>query len=320
MGVMMKAWRFDRYGGPGVMQLVELPLLQPSAGEVLVKVLASGINPSDVKNVAGHFHTPLPRTPGRDFAGVIVAGDGRDGEEVWGSGPGFGVARDGTHAEYVVMPSAWVAAKPTSLGMAQAASVGVPYLAAWSSLITAGKLHEGEIILVTGVAGAVGRAATQIAHRHKARVIGAGRSDANPSGADDVVSTQADDWVEKVRSLTGGRGVDLVFDVIGGALFEPALKTLRHGGRQIAIASNPQTVGFNLVDFYHHSLRLVGVDTMALSGEAIAGIMNHLRNGFEDGSYQSPTIQTWAFDEVVDAYQAVLDAKQPAKNVLTMHS
>lgn len=314
----MKAWRFDRYGGPDALHQVELPVPRPGTGEVLVKILASGINPSDVKNVAGHFKAPTPRTPGRDFAGVIVAGDGRDGEEVWGSGPGFGVARDGAHAEYMLMPSSWAAAKPADLGMAQAAAVGVPYLAAWSSLIIAGNLQKDETILVTGVSGAVGRAATQIAHRHKARVIGADLSDANPSRADAVVSTQTDDWVDRVRTLTNGRGVDMVLDAIGGALFEPALKTLRHGGRQIAIASNPQVVGFNLVDFYHHSLRLIGVDTMALGGEEIAQIMNHLRDGFEDGSYQPPNIETWPFDQAVAAYQAVLAGGKPVKHVLMM--
>lgn len=316
----MKSWRFERYGGPEVMQRVELPVPQPGAGEVLVRILASGINPSDVKNVAGHFRAPLPRTPGRDFAGVIAAGDGRDGEEVWGSGPGFGVARDGTHAEYVLMPSAWVAAKPAALGMAQAAAVGVPYLAAWMSLVTAGHLHEDETVLVTGVSGAVGRAATQIAHHLRARVIGAGLTDANPAHADAVVSTRAGDWVERVRALTDGRGVDLVLDAIGGALFEPALKTLRHGGRQIAIASNPQRVGFNLVDFYHHSLCLTGVDTMALSGEEIAHIMNHLRAGFEDGSYAPPNTQTWPFDQAIAAYHAVLVGGEPVKHVLTMQA
>ena len=74
----MRAWRFDHYGTPDVMSLRELPMPVPGPGEVLVKVLASGVNPSDAKNVSGHFKAPLPRVPGRDFAGVIVAGDGRE--------------------------------------------------------------------------------------------------------------------------------------------------------------------------------------------------------------------------------------------------
>jgi NADPH:quinone reductase len=314
----MNALRFDRYGAPDVMQFVELPRPQPGAGEVRIKVLASGVNPSDVKNVAGHFKAPLPRVPGRDFAGIIVDGAGREGEEVWGSGPGFGVARDGAHAEYVTMPSAWVTRKPANLSMQQAAAIGVPWLAAWSALVTAGDLREGETSLVTGVSGAVGHAATQIAHARSARVIGASTSSANPSGADAVIDTTRQDLEHEVLALTDGRGVDLVLDAVGGTLFEPCLKSLCRGGRQIAIASNLQVVSFNLVDFYHRSARLIGVDTMALSGEGIAAIMDHLREGFDTGNYQLPAVQTWPFEQALAAYDAVLTSRQRVKHVLTM--
>jgi len=315
---MMKAWRFDRYGPPHVLVLEEHPIPTPGPGEVLIKVLASGINPSDVKNVSGHFKTLMPRVPGRDFAGVVVTGGRREGEEVWGSGPSFGVARDGAHAEYLVMPSAWVPRKPPNLSMQQAAAVGVPYLAAWSSLITAGALEPGETVLITGVSGAVGHAATQIAHRGKARVIGAATSSANPSGADVIIDTTHQDLAHEVLALTNGRGVDLVLDAIGGALFEPCLKALRHGGRQVAIASNLQVVNFNLVDFYHGMHHLIGVDTMGLSGTQIATVLESLREGFEDGSLQPPRLQTWPFESAIAAYEAVLQSKQPIKHVLTM--
>jgi NADPH:quinone reductase-like Zn-dependent oxidoreductase len=314
----MKAWQFERYGAPDVMQLTERPVPQPGPGEVLVKVLASGINPSDVKNVAGHFKSALPRVPGRDFAGVVVAGAGREGEEVWGSAPGFGVLRDGTHSEYVVMPSAWVSRKPPSLEMAQAAGIGVPYLAAWSALVTAGNLQPGETVLITGVAGAVGRAATQIAHWRKARVIGAGTSQDNPAGADAVIDTTTQDLPRAVRALTGGQGADLALDVVGGALFEPVLQALRKGGRQIAIASTPQMVSFNLVDFYHGLKHLAGVDTMSLSGEEIVATLTGLVAGFEQGALTPPSLRTWPFVEAVPAYKAVAKGAGSAKQVLVM--
>jgi NADPH:quinone reductase-like Zn-dependent oxidoreductase len=258
----------------------------------------------------------MPRVPGRDYAGTIVAGDGRKGEEVWGSGPGFGVARDGTHAEYFVMPSAWVSRKPPQLSMAQAAAIGVPYLAAWSALISAGEIQAGETVLVTGVSGAVGRAATQIAHWKQARVIGAARSSDNPSGADAIIDTTKQDLVAEVRALTGGQGVDLVLDTIGGALFEPCLKALRRNGRQVAIASNPQMVSFNLVDFYHGLKRLAGVDTMGLSGAEIVTLMDQMRAGFEEDVLQPPAIQTWSFDRAVEAYATVARGGAPVKHVL----
>src|ERR1700693_1923923 len=96
----MKALRFSQYGRPSVLSLEQCETPQPGPGESLVQVFAAAINPSDVKNLAGAFKSLLPRTPGRDYAGVVVAGDGK-GREVWGSGPAFGVERDGSHAAFV---------------------------------------------------------------------------------------------------------------------------------------------------------------------------------------------------------------------------
>lgn len=312
----MRAWQFDRYGPPSVLTLVERRTPFPGEGQVLVKIHASAVNPSDVKNVAGHFKASLPRIPGRDYAGVVVAGDGHEGEEVWGSGPAFGVARDGAHAEYILLSSAWLSRKPRALSMTQAASIGVPFLAAWWALVVAGQLTAGETALITGASGAVGNAATQIAHGRRARVIGADRSTANPERADAVVDTLKEPLTEAVLALTGGRGVDLVLDTVGGALFEPALKSLRPEGRQIAIASSPQTVSFNLVDFYHGRKRLVGFDTMALTGEQIASTLDALREGFESGTLQPSPLRTWPFAQAVAAYEAVDRHDPPTKHVL----
>lgn len=312
----MKVWCFEQYGPPTVLKLQEREMPQPGPGEVLVKVEATAINPSDVKNVSGHFKSDMPRVPGRDYAGTIVAGDGRKGEDVWGSGPGFGVARDGAHAGYFVMPSAWVSCKPPQLSMEQAAAIGVPYLAAWSALITAGEIQAGETVLITGVSGAVGRAATQIAHWKQARVIGASRSSDNPSRADAIIDITKQDLVAEVRALTGGQGADLVLDAVGGALFEPCLNALRRGGRQVVVASNPQRASFNLVDFYHGLKRLVGVDTMGLSGAEIVALMDQMRAGFEQGVLQPPAIQTWSFDQAVEAYETVARGGAPVKHVL----
>ena len=314
----MRAWQFERYGPPSVLTLVERPALVPGNGDVLVKIAASGVNPSDVKNVAGHFKASLPRVPGRDYAGIVVSGDAPAGEEVWGSAPGFGVSRDGTHAEYVVLASAWLSRKPRTLSMAQAASIGVPFLVAWWALISAGELAAGETILITGGGGAVGNAATQIAHLRGARVISAERSSANPNGADAVVDTSKEPLTEAVLALTERRGVDLVLDTVGGELFEPALNSLRLEGRQIAIASNPQTVNFNLVDFYHGRRRLIGVDTMGLTGEQIAATLDRLREGFENRMLQPSSLKNWPFAKAVQAYEAVDRHDPPTKHVLVM--
>ena len=226
----MRALRFEKYGPPSVLSLQELDVPELGQGEALVELHASAINPSDVKNVAGVFRASLPRVPGRDYAGVVIAGDGWKGKQVWGSGAGFGVSRDGTHAQYVVVGSDALSEKPSQLSMEEASTIGVPYLAAWSALIEAADVEAGETVLITGALGAVGRAATQIAHWKKAKVIGADISE-KPSEADIFINTKAKDLSVEVKALTDGKGADLAIDAVGGPMFEPSLKSLRYGGR-----------------------------------------------------------------------------------------
>lgn len=315
----MKALQFGTYGPPDVLTIKEIPKPEPRKGDVLIQIKATAINPSDVKNVAGHFKSSLPRVPGRDYAGVVVAGDAEKGLEVWGSGAGFGVPRDGAHAEYVVVPSDWIAQKPPQLSMEQAAAIGVPYLTAWSTLLVAGNVQAGETVLIIGVSGAVGRAATQIAHWKKARVIGAATNSNNPSNADVIIDTTAVDLVQEVHALTDGKGADLVLDAVGGAMFEPSLKALRYGGLQIAISSaKDRRVSFDLVDFYHNGSRLIGVDTMKLTGREIASLMNELRTGFQEGYLQAPAITTWPLERAVEAYKAVGRGGLSTKQILIL--
>jgi NADPH2:quinone reductase len=297
---------FDTYGPPEVLKLTEVPKPEPKDGEVLVEIRAAAINPSDVKNVAGHFNSPLPRVPGRDFAGVVVAGGAETGLEVWGSGPGFGVVRDGAHTEYIVMPAEWISKKPECLSMEEAAAVGVPYVTAWSAIVQAGAVEPGETVLIVGVTGAVGRAATQIAHWRGARVIGACRSVGGPTEADAVIETTGTDLGKEIRALTDGRGADLVLDTVGAHMFEPSLKSLRSEGRQVAITSSLQRrVSFDLIDFYRNRSRLLGVNTMALTGTETADMLNRLRDGFDDGYLRPPGVATWPLQRAIEAYTTV---------------
>jgi NADPH2:quinone reductase len=316
----MKALRFEKYGPPSVLSIQELPVPDHlKTGEALVELRASAINPSDVKNVAGAFKASLPRIPGRDYAGVVVAGDGWKGKEVWGTGAGFGVWRDGAHAQYVVVGSDGLSEKPAHLSMAEASTVGVPYLAAWSGLVDGANIQAGETVLITGALGAVGRAATQIAHWKKAKVIGADIFD-NPSDVDVFVNTRTKELPAEVKALTDGKGADLVFDAVGGPMFEPCLKSLRLGGRQVAISSvGNGRVEFNLVEFYHNALRLVGVDTVKLTAAAIAKIMNELRAGFEGGYLRTAPVQSWSLDRAIDAYTAVEKGTGSNKQVFLPH-
>jgi NADPH:quinone reductase-like Zn-dependent oxidoreductase len=214
-----------------------------------------------------------------------------------------------------VIAADWVSEKPAGLSMEQASSVGVPFITAWSALVTEGRIQAGETILIIGAAGAVGRAATQIAAWKGARVIPAFRAKGEaPAG---TIDTQAPDMPAAVRTLTGGKGADLVLDTVGGALFEPALTSLRVGGRHLAIVSRGmRRVSFDLTDFYHNRTHLIGVDSLGLNGAEIAAIMDALRPGFEAGALRPFDVTTWPLARAVEAYEAADRDGARAKHVL----
>ena len=209
----------------------------PGAGEVLVEVKAAAVNPSDVKNVLGKMHeTSVPRIPGRDFAGVVVGGLAElVGQSVFGSGGNLGFGRDGSHAEYVVVPATAAVPLPKNLSFQQAAGMGVAYITAWAALVNAAQIHRGETVLILGTTGAVGSAAARIAHDLGARVIGATRKVSESRGDGDLpvegwIDLQTVDLASGARELTSGRGADVVFDLVGGTMFEPCLTALAWRG------------------------------------------------------------------------------------------
>ena len=315
----MKSLRFARFGPPSVLRIEDVAVPVPKEGEALVQVQAAAINPSDYKNVSGHFNnTTLPRTPGRDFAGIVVKGKQHEGEEVWGSPPRLGIVRDGSHTEYLVVPDETLSLKPKSLSMAQAAAIGVPYITAWASVVSAAQIQPGETILIVGAAGAVGQAATQIANWKQARVLGAAITSDSIPGTESVVNTTTEDLRERVLALTAGRGADAVLDTVGGPMFESALRSLRFGGRQVAITSTGDPrVSFNLIDFYHNLSRLLGVDSNGLTPRQVAEISDELRRGFEPGALQPPPIEIVPFEKAVDAYSRLAAGQATANQVLS---
>lgn len=314
----MKALRFSKFGPPSVLAIEEVSRPEPRAGEALVQVKAAAINPSDVKNVAGLFPaTTLPRTPGRDFSGIVVAGTTYQGQEVWSSGPGLGITHDGAQAEYVTIPEEALSLKPRTLSLEQATAIGVPFITAWVALVRAAELQAGETILIIGAAGAVGQAATQIANWRKARVFGAARSSDPVPGTAAVINTTTDDLRDRVFELTNGKGVDAVLDTVGGAMFESALRCLRIGGRQVAIASTgDRRVSFDLIDFYHNLSRLIGVDSMKFTPRDVAAIADELRPGFEAGVLKPPPLQLVPLENAIEAYERIAGGQAKAKQVL----
>jgi NADPH:quinone reductase-like Zn-dependent oxidoreductase len=241
----MKALRFSGFGDvSAVLHIEEVPTPALAPDEVLVEVHAASINPSDVKNVQGKMkQTTLPRTPGRDLAGIIVAGDKeRVGKQIWAAGGDIGFTRDGSHAEFIAIHRLGIRPKPKSLSMVESASVGINYITAFFGLIEKAKLKDGETVLVTGASGGVGSSVVKIAKSKGARVIAVDRQVMAPEmarrlGIDLALSSQSDDIVNRARQFTHGKGVDVAFDCVGGPFFEIALNSLGLGGRQLNITS-----------------------------------------------------------------------------------
>lgn len=308
----MRAVRFEAFGDPSVLQVVEVAAPAKNEGIALVRVMAASINPSDVKNVAGAMRqTTLPRVPGRDYAGVVEAGPAEwIGAEVWGTGGDTGFTRDGTHAELIAVPVASLRRKPDTLGFDEAGSVGVNYMAAWCGL-EAASLRAGETVLLIGAGGGVGGAAAQIAKRLGARVIGADRRAPHPDAPVLAIAEKliigAEDLPAEVRTATGGKGADVVSDLVGGVMFRNAVNSLALGGRLVEIAVTGQReVSFDLADFYHNESRLFGADTLKRDLTASAQVLEALTPGFLAGDYRAaPIAEVCGLDKAQEAYGKV---------------
>ena len=308
----MRAVRFEAFGDPSVLQVVEVAAPAKNEGIALVRVMAASINPSDVKNVAGAMRqTTLPRVPGRDYAGVVEAGPAEwIGAEVWGTGGDTGFTRDGTHAELIAVPVASLRRKPDTLGFDEAGSVGVNYMAAWCGA-RSGKPARRRDLLLIGAGGGVGGAAAQIAKRLGARVIGADRRAPHPDAPVLAIAEKliigAEDLPAEVGPATGGKGADVVSDLVGGVMFRNAVNSLALGGRLVEIAVTGQReVSFDLADFYHNESRLFGVDTLKRDLTASAQVLEALTPGFLAGDYRAaPIAEVCGLDKAQEAYGKV---------------
>src|SRR5438128_131693 len=212
--------------------LVERHRLIRQSDELLIEVRAAAVNPSDVKAATGLMpYAVFPRTPGRDYAGIVVDGPAEwIGREVFGSSGDLGIRRDGTHATHLAVQADAVVEKPKSISWEEAAGIGVPFVTAMEGFRRAGLPSAGETVLVMGVNGKVGQAAVQIASWHGARVIGVVRKDeayeGHANSKVDVIDASATDVATAVRAFTDGNGADIVFNTVGDPYFEAAHRSL----------------------------------------------------------------------------------------------
>ncbi len=332
----MKAVRVHTTGGPEVLKLEELPAPEPTAGEVRVRLEAAALNHLDIWVRRGNVPVSTPRTLGCEGAGRVeklglgVRGFREEQPVVvtpWlyparSASPNLsagvvGVARDGCYAEQVVVPAAALRPLPEGLSAVQAAAFPLVTSTAYHMLIGRGALRPGETVLITGATGGVGTAAVQLARAAGARVIAATRSSAKRErlrelGAHYVVDA-SDDLSRRVLDLTEGRGVDLVAEQVGRALWEECLAAVRPGGRVVfcGATSGPQ-VALNLQPTYRREISLLGVfgalpEELDLVWSLVAG-----------GAVQAVVDRTLPLESAAEAQRLMEDAAHFGKLVLTM--
>jgi NADPH:quinone reductase len=313
----MRALRFNEFGDPAVLHVTDMPDPPATAQEAVIRVDSASVNPSDVKNVAGAMEgTVLPRIPGRDFAGVVISGPPDwEGAAVWGTGGDVGFTRDGSHAQLMSVPVDALVRKPQRLSFDEASSVGVNFVVGWYGAVETAQLRVDETIAIFGASGGVGGAVAQIANALGARVIGVDRRKPDP---DTPAAAVIDHFITfdptadvgaEIKKFTGGAGVDVVYDAVGGVTTPAALASLAHRGRLVVISDvGPSAVGIDLRDLYHNETRIYGCDSRKLTVRDSARRLEKMVPYFESGEFRPlPVTASYPLIEGALAYQAVAD-------------
>ena len=246
----MKAVRIHEFGGPEVLRYEDVETPAPGPSQVLVRIRAAAVNQVDVAVRRNSFPTPKqpPKTLGSDGAGIVET----VGSDVTGVAPGdevfftgLGIGSEGSYAEYALIAPVQAVRKPAGSSFEEAAALGLVFATAWYGLVRRAALAAGETVLVQGAGGGVGSAAVQLAHARGARVLATVSSAADAArvaelGADETIDRTAGDVTSEVGRLTGGRGVDVVLELVLSANLTADLGMIARGGRIVGIGGGPE--------------------------------------------------------------------------------
>lgn len=310
---MMTAMRQEEHGGPEVLHAVEVPRPQPGISEILVRVHAAGVNPTDWKHRSGRrFLGDPPYTLGWDVSGVVEAvGLGvtlhAPGDEVFGMLPyPYGA---GSHAEYVTGPSRAFVAKPESINHIQGGAIPLAALTAWQCLVDIADVAAGDRVLIHGAAGGVGHLAIQIAKALGAHVIGTASEPKHDLlrelGADETIDYRTVDFAQEAADI------DVVLDTIGGDTQLRSLDTLVPGGVLVSTVPIP-------VEGRDEKAEELGVRAVSMLVEADQAGMRAIAELVEDGKLRAVIADTFPLAEAAKAHEAGETNRTTGKLVLTV--
>jgi putative PIG3 family NAD(P)H quinone oxidoreductase len=316
-------------GAPDVLVLAKGPVPKPQSGEVLVKVAAAGVNRPDVFQRQGNYPPPPGASPilGLEIAGTVVAlGDGvRDpalGDRV------CALVTGGGYAEYCAAPAPQCLPVPAGFSMVEAAGLPETFFTVWSNVFLRGRLLPGETILIHGGSSGIGTTAIQLAHHFGARVIATAGSDEKCDacrrlGADEAINYRTTDFVKRVKDLTGGKGVELVLDMVGGDYLQRNLSALAVEGRLVQIAFlKPSKVEFDFMPMMLKRLTLTGSTLRARSVEQKAEIARPLREKvwplLDQGKIKPLIHATFPLAEAAAAHRLMESSAHIGKIILTV--
>jgi putative PIG3 family NAD(P)H quinone oxidoreductase len=305
----MIAIEISHPGGPEVLVPVERPMPVPDTGEVLIQVAAAGVNRPDVMQRLGRYPPPPGASdiPGLEVAGTIQAlGDGVNG---WRGGDAVcALVSGGGYAEYCVAPAVQCLPVPKGMDMATAAAIPETFFTVWTNVFERGRLQPGETILVHGGSSGIGTTAIQLAHAFGAHVFATAgtREKCNACehlGAERGIDYRVEDFVAVIKEVTGGRGVDVVLDMVGGEYFARNLECLAVEGRLVEIATlHGAKAELNILTMMQRRLTITGSTLRIRPVEQKAAIAGALR------ARVWPLLESGTVKPVVHAHFPLRDA------------
>ncbi len=318
----MKAILVRQFGGPEELKLEEVPTPKPAAGQVLVRVHAAGVNPYDTYMRAGTYaiKPPLPYTPGSDAAGVIEAVS--DGVKKVKPGDRIYTAKtiSGAYAEYALALEEQVHSLPAKVNFSQGAGIWVPYATAYHALHHSAVAHASETVLVHGASGGVGTAAVQMARAMGLTVFGTagtqkGADLVKREGAHQVFDHSKAGYLEEVMKATGGRGLDIILEMLANVNLSADLKLLATNGRVIIIGNRGE-ITINPRDLMLRRASARGFTLWAITPSEETQIHAGLIAGLENGTLRPVVGRELPLAEAARAHKEILEPGAAGKSVL----